>query len=632
MRLFLILGFVCFNSILAFSQVTINVDFNTVGRSYSPYIFGKNNALSDNPEKPLSYSDWIRVKDSGITIFRENGGNNSTKYNWKRKLSSHPDWYNNVYAHDWDFVAKSIEDILPGRQGIFGLQVLGKVAKTNEYNFNEWEYNQAAWWEGVHQNLAGGGEVDPSGGSEALKDGDPELYLVDWPADSTVAIFNHWFNDNELDLNQDQFVYWCMDNEPSIWNHTHDDVAGNEPTPEQYMQKYFEVAKAARASFPGVKLIGPIAANEWQWYNWHNQRINYNNKSYCFLEYFILRVAEEQQVTGIRLLDVLSIHFYPGNANIEDVVQFHRIYFDEDYEYPDANGVKAVNGGWDDSINKEYIFKRSLDWMQQYMGEDHNVGLGMTETGVAITDPNGIAVWYASTLGEFMKENVEIFTPWSWQPPMWEVINLFTEHANEIYFESVSSKEEMVSAYITVDEGKDNVTSILVNRSTNSNQKVTVKFEGVFIDTESIKSYELSDLGNNESFFSNTENALKESTVTPGYRSFSIDLPALSLVAVTFKSTDIIPTGLTERDISEIAFKVYPNPTNGNLINIETGQLKVDQLRIYDQNARHVITITDPVKTHDHKLVFNTIDLPEGLYLKKAVSEQNIFERKIIVE
>jgi len=83
-----------------------------------------------------------------------------------------------------------------------------------------------------------------------------------------------------------------MDNEPSIWNSTHDDVAKDSDTAEEYIQKYFAVAKAARAEHPDIKLIGPIVANGWQWYSWHNQRISYNGKTYAFLEYFILSIGE----------------------------------------------------------------------------------------------------------------------------------------------------------------------------------------------------------------------------------------------------------------------------------------------------------------------------------------------------
>jgi len=625
MKLLLYFILLCSVTFPTFSQVVIDIDLEGVGRSYSPYIFGKNNTLSDNPERPLSYSDWIKIKDSGITILRENGGNNSTKYNWRRKLSSHPDWYNNVYVHDWDFIAKSLADSLPGRQGIFGLQVLGKAARTNDNNFNEWEYNQAAWWDGVHQNLAGGGVVDPLGGSAAMSDGDPDLYLMDWPADSTVAIFDHWFNQNSLDLGKEQFLYWCMDNEPSIWNHTHDDIASNSESAENYVQKYFKVAKAARAKFPGVKLIGPIAANEWQWYNWHNERISYNGKTYSFLEYFILRIGEEQETSGMRLLDVFSIHFYPGNQNVEEVVQFHRVYFDEEYVYPDANGVKTINGGWDESINKEYVFRRCLDWMEEHIGIDHAIGLGVTETGVAISDQNGVAVWYASTLGEFMKQGVELFTPWSWQPSMWEVVNLFTQYSNELYFDSKSNDDELVSAYTTTDESKKKITNVLVNRSLSSSKSVTVNLKGVYIDSESIKSYKLSNLGESESFYSNTENALVEDTPEAGYTSFKINLPPLSVVAVNFATTESIPTGISDELMNERLVHIYPNPLDSRLINIETNLRQIDFITLISLNGKSIKTIKNPLEQIDLG------SIPDGLYLIQIHSGETIIGEKILL-
>jgi hypothetical protein len=67
--------------------------------------------------------------EAGARMVRQSGGNNITKYNWRGKLSSHPDWDNNVYSNNRDAVAK---------------------------------------------------------------------YLTDWPADSTMAILDHWFGTNGL--------------------------------------------------------------------------------------------------------------------------------------------------------------------------------------------------------------------------------------------------------------------------------------------------------------------------------------------------------------------------------------------------------------------------------------------------
>ena len=126
--------------------------------------------------------------NAGVRFFREGGGNNSTKYNWRLKISSHPDWYNNVYPNDWSFAAKTLQENIPSAQGMWSFQLIGKAAKTNANNFNDWGYNSSQWWEGVAQNLAGGGEPKTSGGTKALKEGNPELYLQNWTADSTQGV------------------------------------------------------------------------------------------------------------------------------------------------------------------------------------------------------------------------------------------------------------------------------------------------------------------------------------------------------------------------------------------------------------------------------------------------------------
>jgi hypothetical protein len=110
---------------------------------------------------------------------------------------------------------------------------------------------------------------------------------------------------------------------------------------EEFMQLYFKVAKAARAKFPGIKLSGPVPANEWQWYRYGSDGISYKGKKYCWLEYFILRIAEEEKETGIKLLDILDIHFYPSSSKAEELVQYYRVFFDRNYIYPEANGVKT---------------------------------------------------------------------------------------------------------------------------------------------------------------------------------------------------------------------------------------------------------------------------------------------------
>jgi len=151
---------------------------------------------------------------------------------------------------------------------MWAFQLIGKVASNKNNNFNDWSYNQSQWWSGVAQNLAGGGTANAAGGGVATVNGNPLLYTMDWPADSTVEVLNHWFGSKGIGLNSSNFQYWNMDNEPEIWSGTHDDVMPTQQAATDFMSNYFSVAKKARALYPGIKLCGPVTANEWQWYKW----------------------------------------------------------------------------------------------------------------------------------------------------------------------------------------------------------------------------------------------------------------------------------------------------------------------------------------------------------------------------
>ncbi|WP_221031172.1 glycoside hydrolase family 44 protein [Actomonas aquatica] len=530
------------STVVSAQSVSIAIDVTQDRLPVSPYLYGKN----DTPGQPgnlRTAADWTRFRDSGLRMMRTLGGNNGTKYNWQKKLSSHPDWYNNVYANDWDFAQTQLQQNLPGVQSLWGFQLLGKVADNADHNFNEWNYNQAQWWTGVAQNLAGGGVPNSAGGHDAQQEGDPALYLTDSDAATSTAILEHWISPDGLGLDRSQFVYWSMDNEPEIWEGTHDDVMPDQLSPEAFMQRYFAYAKAARARYPDIKLTGPVAANEWQWYNWADP-ITVDGRNYPWLEYFIKRVGEEQARTGIRLLDVLDIHYYPSTTTPAEIVQVHRTFFDEDYVSPDANGVHAINGGWDTSINNEYIFGRCNAWLDQYLGANHGVTLGLTEIDIAVTDAPLASVWYASMIGTFMEHGVEIFTPWSWQPGMWEVMHLFANYNGDVTARATSTNEELVSAYATTDSTTGALTIVLVNRALDSSTSTRVALNTPSISDGVYAVRQLANLPADETFVSASNNALVIGSAMVSGNAFNLTLPALSVSSITLPGA-VTPTPTT---------------------------------------------------------------------------------------
>lgn len=612
------------------AQITIKIDPKAEQRSISPYLYGRNNSLSStNPNWTLPDKDLVLLRDAGVTFFRENGGNNCTKYNWRRKLSSHPDWYNNVYTNDWDRAAQTLQKNFPNAQGMWAFQLIGKAAKTNQANFNDWGYNQSKWWEGVNQNLAGGGVLNPTG-NKAKVEGDVNLYLENWTADSTTAILEHWFGAKGLGLNKNKVQYWNMDNEPEIWEGTHDDLMPKQLLAEDFMQKYFAIAKKARAIYPAIKLVGPVVANEWQWYNWSGKPISADGRNYPWLEFFIKRVAEEQKVTGVKLLDVLDIHFYPETNTAEEIVQLHRVFFDRSFVYSGANGVRNVNGSWDTSQNKEYILARVNDWLDKYLGLNHGVKLGVTEIGIQGNDPNVTAVWYASTMGEFMKNGVEIFTPWSWKVGMWETLHLFSRYNKTMSIKGESSNETLVSAYPSINATQDSMSVVLVNRSPNLSQNVVVNFDNFVLNLPEAKALTIKSLPLVETFVSHTQNALLESKWPISNNNLAISLPPMSVVSVQLTGKiGQAPVILSSMWEPTPTVKLYPNPTTDKM-ELEWSKANFEKVEIIDATGSVVYEQNIPAWAHQTTV---PVSLAAGTYFARLVGkEHTAVTKKITVE
>jgi len=619
--LLILLG--CFTTTIFAQNVTITVNATVDKKAVSPYIYGRNNTF----DQPAQF-----YKDAGLRFARMNGGNNATKYNWRKKISSHPDWYNNVYGDNWDTPAKDVSTTYPNMQIMYAFQLIGRVASNTNNNFNDWAYNHSQYWSGVGENLAGGGTADFSAGAtKALKDGDVNLYTQVWPADSTVGILNHWFGTNGLGLNKNQFGYWNMDNEPDCWNGTHDDVMKTLISASAFMDNYIATAKKARALFPGIKFCGPVTTSEWQWYKWGNDGININGKYYCWLEYFIKRCADEEKASGIRVLDVVDLHNYPlAQKGDVDALQLHRMYYDTNYVYAGANGIFTINGGWDTSLNKEYIFKRINDWLTQYFGPNNGITCSVSEWSPASSDPNVASVVYGSHLGTFANNGVEFFSPWSWFNGMWETLHLYSRYAKGYSVSSVSTLENTVSAYTTVSAAVDSMTVIIVNRDMSSAHKVTVNLNGFSVTDGNYSTLQLSSLPSTETFVSHTNNALKSNSVTVNSNSFSITVPSLSTTAVILKSTSTT-SGIQDIQSQADEIKVFPNPPTDKLnISISSKVAEPTEVTIYDQSGRKIQSL-ETAYDGSTPIIMNISSLSGGFYLVSVKNSHCMSTRRFFV-
>jgi len=604
-------------------NVTITVNASHDKRAVSPFIYGCNNSF----DKPISF-----YKDAGLQFSRMNGGNNASRYNWRRKITCHPDWYNNVYGIDWDAFAEKIDNNYPTMQGMFAFQLLGRVASSTAHNFNDWAFNQSQYWPGHSQNLAGGGVPNTTNpGGKALVEGDTSLYTMPWPADSSVAILDHWFGAGGIGLDKKQFSYWSMDNECDIWDGTHDDIMPDLITASAFIDRFIELAKKAKAKFPEIKICGPVSTSEWHWYNWKGSGVTVNGKYYSFLEYFIMRCADEEKKSGVRVLDVVDLHHYPYAPTDNDALQNHRVFYDKSYNYPGANGLKSINGGWDNEQTKEYIFQRINDWLELHYGSNHGISIGLSEWSPGPSEPNLASVIYASHLGTFANHGVEYFSPWSWFTGMWETVHLYSRYAKGYSVSSTSSLENTVSAYTTVNDAVDSMTVIIVNRDVSSPHNVTVNLNDFSMQPGVYSTLQLSALPATETFKSHTDNALKAGTVTATKNSFTISVPALSTTAVLLSGSPASVVGIEENKEQIDGIILYPNPVSDKLfITMPSHAEGAAEITVQDLRGHRV----QSYQKDYHGTSLLTIDMsaiPDGFYLLSVQQSNKISVYQFIV-
>jgi len=238
------------------------------------------------------------------------------------------------------------------------------------------------------------------------------------------------------------------------------------------------------------------------------------------------------------------------------------------------------------------------------------------------------SVIYASTLGVFANNGVEYFTPWGWNTGLWEIMHLFSRYAKGYSVSSTSSLENTVSAYTTVNSTTDSMTVIIVNRDIKSAHNVTVNINGFSVNNDTYRTLQLASLPANETFISNSKNALKYNIVTVNSNSFSISVPALSTTAVLLPTRT---TGTRELKYESNEMKVYPNPASDILnLSIASNVSEKTQIIVFDRIGRKLMNSFVQYDGYS-PITVNLASLQNGFYFITVRNSQCISTKSFTV-
>ena len=270
----------------------------------------------------MAYGDENALRGLGVTA-RRWGGNNSSRYNWKLNTwSPGNDWFfRNVTGPNesgWDHYLKVNRDL--GLTSAWTVPMLGWVAK---------DAQACGFPSALHPAQA---KFDPHRPDCGNGLGQGGIELAPAPAESTgipntPAFVEEWVRElKRLDAAPRSLAWYLLDNEPTLWNHTHRDAHPQPVTYDELLKRTVDFASAVRRADPDVRIGG---FTSWGWPALFDasadtpgsggkliktDRLSHGGKA--LLPWWLSKLREHERKTGVRLVDAVDVHFYPQGDGI----------------------------------------------------------------------------------------------------------------------------------------------------------------------------------------------------------------------------------------------------------------------------------------------------------------------------
>src|SRR5581483_630315 len=151
------------------------------------------------------------------------------------------------------------------------------------------------------------------------------------PTDASVAVDSN-FEQNFVKhlVDRGGARYYLLDNEPSLWHQTHRDVHPSGATMDEVAGRMIDFASKIRQADPNGIIAGP---EEWGWmgyfYSGADQQAGAKNHFTIFpdrdahggavyIPYVLGRIRQAEDSTSTRLLDALTVHYFPQGGEATD--------------------------------------------------------------------------------------------------------------------------------------------------------------------------------------------------------------------------------------------------------------------------------------------------------------------------
>jgi hypothetical protein len=368
------------------------------------------------------HSDWKDPRQWELNpSARRLGGNAATRYNW-----NHGTAFN--HGLDWIFANNGMAEgaepfyatFLKGNAeknvvSVVQVPIMGWVAKdTTSVSFPTAKFPGQR----EHDDKRGGGNGMTMAGRE-IEPLPPSTTSIPL----TPELIEQFIKKYQAADTKSTTRIYILDNEPALWNSSHRDVHPEPASYDELLQKTITYASVIRKLDPKALIAGP-AAFGWAEMLYSARDLKGNSLKrpdkdshggLNMIPYYLKTLQEHEKKTGVRLLDLLDVHFYPQG---EKVGVGEKGAIDPDTAVIRMRSTRSL---WDETYEDESWIKdkvrfipRLKEWIAQYY-PGRGIQVGEWNFGAEGHISGGLAT--AEALGRFAEGEVTSAFYWAIPKP-----------------------------------------------------------------------------------------------------------------------------------------------------------------------------------------------------------------------
>jgi Glycoside hydrolase family 44/PA14 domain/Fibronectin type III domain len=429
-----------------------------------------------------AFASTAQLADLNVMVNRD-GGNAADTYSFVQDATNHgSDWYyesdpsgsGNGQGMD-SFVSSSKNG---GAQPSLTLNIFDWAAKVGagrqvlgSYSISKYGAQQSSdpWIPDL------GNGIRPNG--TTITGNDPtDAYVPNSPANEQAWI-QHLVN--TFGNSQSGGVqYYTLGNEPGSWAGTHGDIHPAGDTMTELRDRTIAYASMVKSVDPGAKILGP---EEWGWSGYFvdgaDAAAGNWGATYGGLPadaWLLKQLHDHDAVTGQRLLDYFTLHYYPQSGEYGNDVSTNmellrnrstRSLWDPNYVDESWIGTTGINGG---KVNLVHLMQ---NWVNTYYP---GTKIGVTEYSWGADGNMNGATAQADVWGIFGREKLDLANRWATPntgSPTYLAMKMYRNYdGNDSAFGGTSvgatvANPDQVSAFASTRASDGALTVMVVNKN-----------------------------------------------------------------------------------------------------------------------------------------------------------------------